>query len=175
MSNPASAEESSGRGQRPTVAEATQLLESKDAYQRQLGFLRLEALRDPSTAATVRRYVDSPEPDTRAFSLRAVAAIEGAKALPLLVERLQRDKHPRVRRAALLGLEPFQPSHHALVDVFIKALHDRNTAVRMTAIDIVSRIDAPQARDALLKRARRERDRDVRRVLKLALERIEAP
>ena len=45
----------------------------------------------------------------------------------------------------------------------------------MTAVDIVSRIDTPQARDAVRVRYKRERDRDVRRVLAEAIKRVGQP
>ncbi len=172
----------SGRAEEPSAAPpsaaaqaALRLLEDKDPYQRQLGFLRLEALREASTAPVIRGYLTSRDPETRAFSLRAVAAIEGKGAIPLLVQVLQADKHPRVRRGALLGLEPLQPRHPELVPLFMKALRDRSPEVRMTAVDIVSRIETPEAKDAIRKRVRREGDRDVRRVLDLAVKRSAVP
>ena len=42
----------------------------------------------------------------------------------------------------------------------------------MTAVDIVSRIDDPRSRAAIRARNRRERDRNVRRVLALAMKRL---
>jgi ribosome-associated translation inhibitor RaiA len=156
----------------PKAVEAMQLLDSEDAYQRQLGFLRLEALREPATVPIILRHLGSKDPEIRAYSLRAVAAIQGAAAVPLLLETLKADKHPKVRRAALLGLEPFVLADPDVMPSLIRALRDRKPVVRMTAIDIVSRIDHPQAREAILLRNRRERHRDVRRVLKLAVERI---
>jgi HEAT repeat protein len=125
-----------------------------------------------STADVIRGYVDSPDPDMRASSLRAVAAIEGVAAVPLLLQVLKADKHPSVRRAALLGLEPLQQTNAEILPAFLKALRDRKAEVRMAAVDIVSRIDEPRAREAILTRNKRERDRDVRRVLELAMKRL---
>jgi ribosome-associated translation inhibitor RaiA len=156
----------------PKAVEAMQLLESKDPYQRQLGFLRLEALREPSTVGAIEGYLTSKDPETRAYSLRAVAAIRGPTAVPLLLETLRTDRHPKVRRAALLGLEPFVQADPDVIPSLIHALRDRKPVVRMTAVDIVSRINDPQARAALLTRNKRERNRDVRRVLKQAMERL---
>jgi HEAT repeat protein len=150
----------------PRAVEAMRRLESTDPYHRQLGFLQLEALREPSTVETIKRYLDSRDGETRSHSLRALAAIEGAAAVPVLLERLRTDRHPQVRRAALLGLEPLQPTHPEILPAFIKALRDRSTEVRITAVDIVSRIEDPRARKALLLREKRERRRDVRRVLR---------
>ena len=155
-----------------TAQEASQLLSSSDPYQRQLGFLRLEALRDPCAVPIIQPYTDSRDPDLRAYSLRALAAIQSAQAIPLLLEKLRTDKQPRVRRAALLGLEPIAKGHPEVLEAFIKALRDRKTEVRMAAVDIVSRIDEPRAREAILTRHRRERRRDVRRVLDLAMKRL---
>ena len=156
----------------PKAVEALQLLESEDAYRRQLGFLRLEALREPGTAQAIRVYMTHRDPELRAYSLRALAAIEGVQAVPLLLEKLQRDRQPRVRLAALLGLEPLEQSSPEILPAFLKALRDRSTEVRMAAVDVVSRVDAPQAREAILMRYKRERRRDVRRVLKLAMNRL---
>ena len=156
----------------PEAADALALLGSGDAYERQKGFLRLEALRDPGTVDAIRPYVDSKDPELRAYSLRALAAIDGVHAAPLLLERLRTDKHPRVRRAALLGLEPLAGSDPHILPALIAALRDRKPEVRMAAIDIVSRIDDQRAREAIVLRARRERDRDVRRVLALAAKRM---
>ena len=152
--------------------EALALLESNDPYQREVGFLRLEALRDPSTVEAVRRYLDSQDPERRAEAVRALAAIEGSRAVPQLLETLRRDKQPLVRRAALLGLEPLARANPEILPAFIAALRDRKPDVRMTAVDIVSRIDDPRARQAILLRNKRERDRNVRRVLSLAMNRI---
>lgn len=165
-------EEPSAQAPSPKAVEAIQLLESEDPYQRQVGFLRLEALREPSTAPAIKVYIDSKDPELRAYSLRALAAIEGLSAVPFLLERLKTDKHPRVRRAALLALEPLQAGDQAILPACIVALRDRNTEVRMTAVDIVSRIDDPRAREAIVKRYKWEGRRDVRRVLKMAMKRL---
>jgi len=159
----------------PHAVEALGLLDAEDPYQRQLGFLRLEALREASTATAIQPYVHHKDPDMRGYALRALAAIEGVKAIPLLLEALRTEKQSRVRRAALLGLEPLQRHDPAVLPAFIKALRDKNTEVRMTAVDIVSRIDEPAARDAIRVRSKRERRRDVRRVLELAVRRIGQP
>lgn len=154
-------------------AEAQELikgLDSEDSYLRQKAFIRLEALREPATAAVVRRYLGSRDVNTRAFSVRALAAIEGVAAIPTLMERAKRDK-PRVRVTALLALEPLAAQEPALVPFFIEKLRDRNAEVRMAAVDIVSRLDDPRAREALNVRWRRERHRDVRRVLERIFQR----
>jgi HEAT repeat protein len=154
--------------------DAIALLESDDPYQRQVGFLRLEALRDPSTLGAVRRSLDAKDPERRAEAVRALAAIQGAQAVPQLLDILRTDKHPLVRRAALLGLEPLPRTSPDILPAFLAALRDRKPEVRMTAIDIVSRIDDPRAREAIRKRNRWERDRNVRRVLWLAMNRLTA-
>ena len=159
----------------PKAVEALRLVESKDPYQQQLGFLRLEALRENSTAGIIRKYVTHRDPEMRAYALRALAAIEGAHAVPLLLEALRTEKPPRVRRAALLGLEPLQQSDPQILPAFIKALRDKDTEVRMAAVDIVSRVADPRAREAILLRNKRERRRDVRRVLSMAMRRLGKP
>ncbi len=156
----------------PKAVEALRLLTSEDAYQRQVGFLRLEALREPATIDDIRPYADSRDPEMRSYALRALAAIQGPQAIPLLLDRLRAEKHARVRRAALLGLEPLYSADPSLLPVFISALRDRSTEVRMAAVDVVSRIDHPDARAAILVRKKRERRRDVRRVLELAMRRL---
>lgn len=157
----------------PEAQEAMRLLEAKDTYSRQLGFMRLEALREPATASAVRQHLANRDPDTRAFSARALAAIEGTRAVPTLIELLKRDRSPRVRLAALLALEPIQDP--LVTPILIEKLRDRNPEVRMAAVDAVSRIDDPHARGAILTRWRRERHRDVRRVLQEAMDRLGRP
>ena len=156
----------------PHARDAIALLESDDPYQREVGFLRLEALRDPGTLSAIRRYLNAKDPERRAEAVRALAAIQGAPATPQLIDILRTDKHPLVRRAALLGLEPLSRNNPDVLPAFLAALRDRKPEVRMAAVDIVSRIDDPRARDAIRQRNRRERDRNVRRVLSLAMNRL---
>lgn len=146
------------------------LLDAADSYDRQTGFMQLEALREPATVPVVRRYLDSKSADTRAFSLRALAAIDGVNAVPTLIERLKRDRAPRVRVAAVLGLEVLEDPR--VLPALIDRLKDRSAEVRMAAVDSVSRFEQPDAKAAILKRAKRERDRDVRRVLEQAVVRV---
>ena len=156
----------------PRALEVLERLESNDPYERQAAFLRLEALREPGTLPAIRRFMDSKDPEARAASLRAVAAIEGAPAIHVLLEKLHRDQQPRVRRAALLALEPLAQGHPEVLDAFLSSLRDRSPEVRMTAIDIVSRIDDARARQAIRLRYKKEHERDVRRVLELAMKRL---
>ena len=165
-------EERSSAAPSSRAVEAIRLLDSDDPFQRQLGFLRLEALRGPRTAETIRKNLASKDPETRGYSLRALAAIEGTLAIPVLEHALSTEKTPGVRRSALLGLEPFAQSDPTVLPVFLKGLHDRSPEVRMAAVDVVSRIDDPRAREAILRRNRVERHRDVRRVLGLAMKRL---
>ncbi len=151
---------------------AIQQLGSEDAYVRQKAFLQLEALRELAALPSIRSYIDDKDVDMRAWSLRAIAAIQGLDAIPLLRERAQKDKKPVVRRAAILGLEPFLEKDESLAPFMIQMLRDRNPEVRMTAADIVSRINEPKAHEALRKQAKRENNRDARKVFKMALARI---
>ncbi len=91
----------------------------------------------------------------------------------MLLRVLANDRHPRVRQAALLGLEPLERSEPNVLPALIKALRDPNTEMRMAAVDIVSRIDDPRAREAILIRYKRESQQDVRRVLQAAIRRLE--
>jgi len=154
----------------PEAREAAALLDATDAFTRQLGFMRLEALREPETGPLVRRHLDSLDPAMRALSLRALAAIEGQAAVPTLLDRLAHDRHARVRLAALLALEPL--TDPAIEAALINRLRDRDPEVRIAAIDAVSRLESRAAHDALRQRLRRERHRDVRRVLDQAMDRI---
>src|SRR3989338_7119463 len=77
----------------PRAVEAINLLESNDPYMRQLGFIRLEALREPASSSIAMKYADSRDPDLRAYSLRLLAAVQGPAAVPLLLEKLNKDKH----------------------------------------------------------------------------------
>lgn len=156
----------------PQAQEAAKLLDAPDLTTRQLGFLQLEALRDPSTSDLIRQHLQSRDADTRAFSARALAAVEHVKAVPTLLEILKSDRHPRVRVAAVLGVEPLPDP--AVLPALIQALRDRHALVRMAAADAVSRSSDPSAHEAIRTRWQRERHRDVRRVLKLAMERIGA-
>jgi len=157
----------------PRALEAIRLIESSDPYEQQVGFLRLEALREPSTIEVLERYAAHPQAQRRAAGLRALAAIQGSSAAPRLLERLKTDRDAAVRRAILLGLEPFALEHPDILPALLKALRDRDTEVRMTAVDIVSRIDDPRAREAIRFRYKYEWRRDVRRVLASAMPRLE--
>ena len=139
----------------PQAREAIRLIESEDPYQRELGFLRLEALREPETIRFIRPYAEDRKPDIRAYSLRALAAIQGPEAIPLLLQTLHTDRKPEVRRAALLGLEPFERTSPKILPAFLSALRDHSTEVRISAVDVVSRIDDPRAREAIRMRNRR--------------------
>ena len=145
-----------------------------DEYTRQRAFIELEALREPASAAAIRAFLDDRDEDTRAYSVRALAAVEGAAAVPELLKRLQNERSPRVRIACLLGLEPLHAPQ--ATEPLIKHLRDRNKEVRMAAVDVVSRLKEPRVRarahEAILVRWKRERDRDVRRVLEAALKRV---
>ncbi len=154
------------------VQEAARGLRSEDEFLRQKAFLQLEALRDPAAIPFIRPYADSKDPDTRAWSLRALVAIQGMDAAPLLSERLKTDKQPAVRRAVILGLEPLLAKDPSLVPLMIDSLDDRSPEVRIAALDVVSRIDQPDARNAVRARAKKEGNRDVRKVLVTALDRI---
>ena len=175
MTLPAAGAEPASTTPSPKAVEALRLVDSKDPYQQQLGFLRLEALREPATAPMIRTYLTHREPEMRAYALRALAAIEGTAAVPTLLEALGKEKEALVRRAAILGLEPLQAADPNILPAFIKALRDRDTEVRMSAVDVVSRIDDPRAREAILLRSKREQRKDVRRVLGLAMRRLGQP
>ena len=157
----------------PQTQEAVRLLASQDSYEREKGFLRLEALREPAALDSIRPFLDSQDPEMRAASLRAVAAIAGAQSSPVLLKALD-DRDAAVRRAALLGLEPFQAQDKTILPAFIKALTDRSVEVRMTSVDAVSRFDSPEARAAIRERYKEELHPDVRKVLKMAMQRIDS-
>ena len=146
-------------------------LEHPDAYQRQASFMKLEMLREPATAPVLRSYLTNRNPDTRAFAVRALAAVAGVQAVPDVVECLKRDRHPRVRIAAILAMEPLVDP--AVLPALIDRLRDRHPEVRMAAVDAVSRVKDPRAKEAVLARQRRERHRDVQRVLTQAVQRVQ--
>ena len=158
----------------PRAVEALDLVSSDDRYKQELGFLRLEALREPASIPAILPYASHKDPELRAGGVRALAAIQGIESCPLLLDRIQHDPHPRVRRAAMLGIEPFVESDPKILPIMIERLQDRDATVRMTAVDIVSRIADPAAREAILQRNKREGRRDVRRVLDLAMKRMSA-
>ena len=162
-------------GHRPRSSELLRQLNAEDAYEQQVAFVRLEALREPATLPAIKPYLEHRDPDTRSYAVRALGAIGGIAEVPTLLEVLRTDHHPRVRRAALLALEPIQQADPQILPAFLKALRDRKPEVRMTAADIVSRIDDPRAREAIRSRYKRERDRDVRRVLTEAIKRVGSP
>ena len=163
----------------PLSAEAKAIISTlqsrpDDDYTRQRAFLELEALREPASAEAIRGFLDDRDEDTRAYSVRALAAVEGAAAVPELLKRLQNERSPKVRIACILGIEPLHAPE--ATEPLIKRLRDRNAEVRMAAVDVVSRLNDPRVRarahEAILVRWKRERDRDVRRVLEQALKRI---
>ena len=102
-----------GAAQEPPAAvspEAQRLLdqvETDDPSLRRRAFLQLEALREPATASVIRRYLAHRSVELRGLSVRALAAIEGLKAVPELIERLKQDRSPAVRLQAILAIEPF--------------------------------------------------------------------
>ena len=157
-----------GWAQEAISAEAQAALkqtDTQDLYEQQVAFMRLEMLREPATAPLIRPYLDHRRAETRAFSIRALVAVEGTQAIPVVLERLKKDRSPYVRVSAILALEPFRAHDPAILPAFVSALRDRSREVRIAAIDAVGQINDPQAREALRVRARRERDRDVQRVL----------
>ena len=159
----------------PLSAEAKAIIATlqarpSDDYTRQRAFLELEALREPASVAAIRALLNDQDEHTRAYSVRALTAVEGTPSVPDLLERLERERSPVVRVAIVLGLEPLHAP--AATAPLIKHLRDRNKEVRMAAVDVVSRMNDPQAREAILVRWKRERDRDVRRVLELARKRV---
>ena len=162
----------SSDGLSPQAVDALRLVESKDPYQQQLGFLRLEALREPATVEVIRPYLKHRNENLRAWSARALAAIQGVQAIPTLLDLLAHDRQPVVRRSALLGLEPLRDLDPTMVSAFFAALRDPNPEVRMAAVDVVSRLDSGRAKEAILLRRKRESNRDVRRVITLAMQRM---
>ena len=96
------------------------------------------------------------------------------EAAPLLLERMKSDKQASVRRSAILGLEPLIEKDATLGPPIIEMLDDRSPEVRIAALDVVSRIHQPEARNAVLARVKREGNPDVRKVLKDAVDRINA-
>ena len=156
----------------PETQALVKQLDDRDPTLRQQAFIRLEALRDPATIPLIHQYLQSKSANTRAFSVRALAAIEGPSADPVLLERLQRDRHPYVRMAVILALEPFKDVDPAIEPALIGALRDAVPEVRMAAADAVSRFEDPRAREAILARWRQEHHRDVRQVLEDARKRL---
>lgn len=171
----------SGEAQEPPEAispDAQRLIEqidTGDSDLRRRAFLQLEALREPATASGIRRYLADRRVELRILSVRALAAIEGARSVPTLLERLQQDRSPAVRLQSMLAIEPFVGQDASALPLLLKALRDRQPDVRITAIDVVSRIEKPEAKEALKLRWKRERHRDVRRVLEAAMKRIGEP
>ena len=152
---------------------ATLQARPEDAYVRQRAFLELEALREPASAEAIRAFLDDRDDDMRAFSIRALAAVEGVRAVPTLLERLAKERSPKVRVAAILALEPLKAPE--ATEPLIARLRDRHADVRMAAVDVVSRMDDPRAREAIQLRWKRERHRDVQRVLEAAIQRVGGP
>ena len=157
----------------PEAQRLIKLLDADDVYLRRTTFLQLEALREPATAPVIRDHLKSRNAKTRAFSVRALAAVEGPKAVATLIERLKSDRNAYVRLETVLALEPLrEPDPSVVTPALIGALRDRNPEVRMAAVDAVSRVGEPEAKAAILMRWKRERDRDVRRVLEAAMKRL---
>lgn len=152
--------------------QALNRLESEDVFERQVAFLKLESLRERAVLPVLRIYLSHSDESTRAYALRAVAAIEGFESVPMLKAAYETDRHPDVRRAAIMGLEPHYEADNSILDVAIRAMTDSDTSVRMTAVDAVSRMESPQAREALRERLKNESRLDVLRVLKMARERL---
>ena len=187
----------------PEVNQALRLLMANDVFSKQAGLLKLEALRDPSTMSAVRPFLDDSNPLLRAQALTAARAIQGKSAIPLLVDRLARDRHADVRRQAANELhELADPS---TVPPLVSALEDRQVVVRVAAVealgvmhdrsvtpaiirqlrsrdaelrrscaDALGGLRDPQAREALIRRTR-DRDVNVRRAAVKALHQLKDP
>jgi len=140
-------------------------LDDEDLFVRQKAFMELEALRDPASMDAIRARLTAPDPNTRAFSARALAAVASRSAVPVLLERWTKERHVYVRSSILIALEPFLEQEPSVVTTVLNALRDRKRDIRMAAADIAGHINRPEARAALQVRWKRERDRDVRRVL----------
>lgn len=158
----------------PKAIEALDLVASGDSYKQQLGFLRLEALREPATIAALLPYTTDKDPELRSGSVRCLAAVEGIEAVPMLLDKIENDRDGRVVRAAMLGAEPFIEIDPRILPLLIKRLTHHDKTVCMAAVDIISRSKDPSAREAILFRYKREGRRDVRRVLDLAMTRMGA-
>lgn len=151
---------------------AIRLLSANELYDRHMGFLQLEALREPAALPVIRPYLNDRNAEIRSYAVRALAAIAGVKAVPELLERLKTDKSPTVRIAVILGVETLPDP--AVLPALIQRMRDRNPEVRMALLDAVSRFKDPRAREAILLRQHRERNRDVQRVLQDAVQRVQS-
>src|SRR3989338_6296864 len=82
------------RAQEPTdglsapVREAGQLLTSRDQHPRRGGVLRLEALGDPAALPHVQPHLTARSVPMRAAAVRAVTALQGLPAVPMLLKAL---------------------------------------------------------------------------------------
>jgi hypothetical protein len=158
----------------PRAQEAVNLLQYGDRDEQRLALLRLEALREPAVGDIVADYLHYKDEGVRAYAYRTWIALYGQAVLSDLLEAYPREKSVRVRRSILLALEPYRAVDARIAELYYAALIDRKTEMRITAVDLVSRIDEPRAHEAIRRRAKKEWRRDVRRVLKLALARIGA-
>jgi HEAT repeat protein len=158
----------------PRAQEAVQLLQSGNSDERRLALMRIEALREPAAGDAVVAYLRDEDDGVRAYAYRAWVGLYGQQAIPDLLKAYPQEKAPRVRRAILFALEPYRAVDAQIAELYYAGLTDRNTETRIAAVDLVSRIDEPRAREAIRRRAKKEWRRDVRRTLKLALARIEA-
>jgi HEAT repeat protein len=150
--------------------DAIALLDSKDQMQSRLGFMRLEALREPATAETIKKYLSSQDEYVRASALRALSAVEGLKSTEVLSSCLTSDKSEHVRLHAALALEPLKDPK--AYDALIKGMEDKSAEVRMASVEAFSRINEPGVIDALFVRQKQETNKEVQKVIDNAIKRI---
>ena len=115
---------------------------------------------DPRTTAAIVAMLERDSPRVRAAAAGALARVEPATAVPALTRAL-RDQDAWVRYFAVRALGAHRDAANA--DLVIQRLtQDPAGQVRLAAIDVLGRLNAPQALDALIPLASAEDD-DVAR------------
>ncbi|RMG61601.1 MAG: HEAT repeat domain-containing protein [Deltaproteobacteria bacterium] len=95
--------------------------------------------RDSSRLILVRKFIsDSPSPAVRARAIGTAMLLHDEGALPLILERLARDRDRRVRRAAALALTEF-PSVLAISPLIESATQDPDPLVRAACARAIGR------------------------------------
>jgi HEAT repeat protein len=137
--------------------------------------------KDKESLRSLLRELRSADPKARIAALQeighrgAVRAADVRSAIPALVDLVQKDKDPAVRRAAASALGQVDPDPEVAVPVLIGALKDKAAPVRIAAAGALG-LFGNAAKEAIpaLQQLQTDKDKAVARAANMALRSIRA-